>query len=199
MDDWQWSPTLISFDADPAHTTRSTSHHIIKVRQEQRHQPERSHVTDDRRTSQLLSNHKLTHTLSSTATNTTESHGTHNSTFNPLFHVTGIGGSASAIYNPSNKNNNDYVFKAAVYNTTTPVPVTLNFPGVQNGDRAQLIVLTSPQGPNAMNEVGGKNVVKRTAGMISAGAGGAFEFELAEWSVAVLRTVNVTVKGFVGI
>ena len=33
MNDWQWSPTLISFDADPAHTTRSTSHHIIKVRQ----------------------------------------------------------------------------------------------------------------------------------------------------------------------
>lgn len=31
MNDWQWSPTLISFDADPAHTTRSTSHHIIKV------------------------------------------------------------------------------------------------------------------------------------------------------------------------
>lgn len=79
------------------------------------------------------------------------------------------------------------------------MPVTLNFPGVQAGDRAQLIVLTSPQGPNAMNEVGGGNMVKRTAGMISAGAGGAFEFELAEWSVAVLRTVNVTARGFVDV
>jgi len=48
-----------------------------------------------------------------------------------------------------------------------------------------------------MNEVGGRNLVKRAVGMVSAGAGGAFEFELAEWSVAVLRTVNVTVKGFV--
>jgi len=60
-------------------------------------------------------------------------------------------------------------------------------------------VLTSPEGPNAMNEVGGKNVVKRTAGMVSAGTGGAFEFELAEWSVAVLRTVNVTARACVDI
>jgi alpha-N-arabinofuranosidase len=28
---WQWSPTLIAFDADSSHTSRSTSWHVIKV------------------------------------------------------------------------------------------------------------------------------------------------------------------------
>jgi alpha-N-arabinofuranosidase len=164
MNDWQWSPTLISFDADPAHTTRSTSHHIIR----------------------LFSNNKLSHTLSSTDTNTTVTHGTHNSTFNPLFHVTGLA-----------SNDNDFVFKGAVYNTTSAVAVSLKFPGVKAGDKAQLIMLTSPPGPNASNEVGGKNVVKRAANVVYAAAGGAFEFTMEEWSVAVLRTVNVAAKSFV--
>lgn len=31
INNWQWSPTLIAFDADSAHTSRSTSWHVIKV------------------------------------------------------------------------------------------------------------------------------------------------------------------------
>jgi len=90
-----------------------------------------------------------------------------------------------------------YVWKAAVYNTTAsaPVPITLSFPGTKAGDSAQLTVLTSPAGPYAVNEVGGPNVVRRTEKMVQASVEGQFVFELGQWSVAVLKTVNGTVKG----
>lgn len=109
-----------------------------------------------------------------------------NSTFGPLYYVTGAA-------------HNDFVFKGAVYNTTSaaPVPISLSFPGVQSGDRAQLTVLTAPSGPYAMNEVGGPNVVDRKVSMLTTEAEGAFVFELPQWSVAVVRTVNVTAGNFI--
>jgi len=38
-------------------------------------------------------------------------------------------------------------------------------------------------------------VVKRTEKMVQASTGGAFVFEMEQWSVAVLKTVNGTIKG----
>ena len=56
-------------------------------------------------------------------------------------------------------------------------------------------MLTAPSGPYAVNEVGGPNVVRRTEKIVQASVEGQFVFELGQWSVAVLKTVNGTVEG----
>jgi alpha-N-arabinofuranosidase len=96
--------------------------------------------------------------------------------FGPLYYVAGL-----------NNETQSHIFKAAVYNSTSDVPVSLTFDGVKAGSTAELTVLTAPDA-FAMNEVGGKNLVKQTVSKLKAGAGGAFRFSLPNLSVAVLQT-----------
>jgi alpha-N-arabinofuranosidase len=77
----------------------------------------------------------------------------------------------------------EYIMKAAVYNSTQPVPFKVNFPS-QEGKTATLTVLTARE-PTSMNVLGGGNQVVTTVSKIAAQAG-CYEFELPNWSVAVL-------------
>ncbi|KAI9935036.1 hypothetical protein ASPWEDRAFT_44615 [Aspergillus wentii DTO 134E9] len=145
LDSYQWSPTLIAFNADPSQTAKSTSWYLYE----------------------LLATSHITNTLP-----------TNSSTgFGPLYYVAGLDNST-----------NSHVFKAAVYNSTAPVPVSLTFSGVDAGTLAELTVLTAGS-PFAMNEVGGEsNVVVRNVSTVTAGTEGVFEFELPDLSVAILKT-----------
>jgi alpha-N-arabinofuranosidase len=77
----------------------------------------------------------------------------------------------------------EYIMKAAVYNSTQPVPFKVNFPS-QEGKKATLTVLTAPE-PTSVNVLGEENQVITTGSGIPAQAG-CYEFELPNWSVAVL-------------
>jgi len=82
------------------------------------------------------------------------------------------------------------IFKAAVYNSTAPVPVSIKFDGrtAKKGERATLTVLTGPADPYAVNDPWTqKNVVKETRSTLTAGEGGVFKFELEALSVAALE------------
>lgn len=85
------------------------------------------------------------------------------------------------------EDSNSHLFKAAVYNSTSDVPVSLSFDGVGSGSKAQLTVLTAPDALS-MNEIGRENLVKREVHDLTAGDRGVFEFALPNLSVAVLRT-----------
>ena len=78
-----------------------------------------------------------------------------------------------------------YIFKAAVYNTTTEQDFTISFPGLDEGQTAQLTVLTAPSGPYAMNEPGKAEVIDTDMSRIEATEDG-FEFSLPQWSIALL-------------
>lgn len=99
-----------------------------------------------------------------------------NSTYGPLYYVAGL-----------NSETNSHIFKAAVYNSTADVPVSLTFEGVGRGMTADLTILTAPS-PYSMNEVGGSNTVERQTTTIKAGRRGEFNFMLPNLSVAVLST-----------
>lgn len=115
---------------------------------------------------QLFSHTRITNTLPSSSS----------SPFGPLYYATGLDNATNA-----------RIFKAAVYNSTADVPVSLSFEGVAAGTNAQLTVL-SAAGPFAMNEVGGENVVREKVVTVRADRKGVFEFEMPDLSVAVLKT-----------
>ncbi|CAG7927753.1 unnamed protein product [Penicillium olsonii] len=96
--------------------------------------------------------------------------------FGPLYYATGL-----------NSKTNSHIFKAAVYNSTADVPVSLTFEGVGRGTKADLTILTAPD-PFTMNAVGGSNLVKSKTTHIKAGKKGEFSFKLPNLSVAVLST-----------
>jgi alpha-N-arabinofuranosidase len=96
--------------------------------------------------------------------------------YGPLYYVAGLDNST-----------NSHIFKAAVYNSTAEVPVSLTFDGVKAGTAAELTVLTAPDA-FAMNEVGGANQVKSKVSTLRAGKEGVFKFSLPNLSVAVLKT-----------
>ncbi|KAJ5555861.1 Glycoside hydrolase superfamily [Penicillium sp. DV-2018c] len=96
--------------------------------------------------------------------------------FGPLYYATGV-----------NKETNSHIFKAAVYNSTAEVPVSLTFEGVGRGTKADLTILTAPD-PFAMNEVGHANIVNSKTTQIKAGKKGEFSFKLPNLSIAVLST-----------
>ncbi|KAK4187876.1 family 51 putative glycoside hydrolase [Podospora australis] len=100
--------------------------------------------------------------------------------FNPLYYVAG----SSA--------ENTGVFKAAVYNSTSPVPVSLRFEGIEKeGAVANLTVLTGPSEPYGYNDPFTRaDVVKHETRLLKAGKGGEFKFELPGLSVAVLETAD---------
>ncbi|KAJ5953066.1 Glycoside hydrolase superfamily [Penicillium vulpinum] len=144
LDKYQWSPTMLAFNADPDQTARSTSWHAW-----------------------TLYNHNImTNTLPATSSDS----------FGPLYYVTGV-----------NSKTKSHIFKGAVYNSTSDVPVSLTFEGVGRGTKADLTILTAP-GPYAMNEVGGSNIVNTQTTTIKAGKKGEFSFKLPNLSVAVLTT-----------
>lgn len=96
--------------------------------------------------------------------------------YGPLYYVAGL-----------NSHSNSHIFKAAVYNSTADVPVSLTFEGVGRGMTADLTILTAPDA-YTMNEVGGPNMVNSKTTTIKAGKGGEFSFKLPNLSVAVLST-----------
>ncbi|KAK0669942.1 family 51 putative glycoside hydrolase [Cercophora samala] len=103
--------------------------------------------------------------------------------FDPLFYVAGKSETGTGI------------FKAAVYNSTESIPVSLKFDGLNEGAVANLTVLTGPEDPYGFNDpFTGVNVVEEKTTFIKAGKGGAFTFTLPGLSVAVLETADV-VKG----
>lgn len=96
--------------------------------------------------------------------------------FGPLYYATGL-----------NSKTNSHIFKAAVYNSTSDVPVSLTFEGVGRGTKADLTILTAPD-PFSVNEVGGTNIVNSKTTQIKAGKKGEFSFKLPNLSIAVLTT-----------
>ncbi|KAJ5157872.1 uncharacterized protein N7482_008972 [Penicillium canariense] len=144
LDSYEWSPTMISFNANPDDTAKSTSWHVYS----------------------LFNDNHMTNTLPATS----------NSSFGPLYYATGL-----------NNKTNSHIFKAAVYNSTADVPVSLTFEGIGRGTTADLTILTAPSG-FSMNEVGGPNTVESQTTKIKAGKQGVFSFSLPNLSVAVLTT-----------
>ncbi|KAF7716533.1 Non-reducing end alpha-L-arabinofuranosidase [Penicillium ucsense] len=114
----------------------------------------------------LFNDHHMTNTLPSTS----------DSDFGPLYYATGM-----------NNKTNSYIFKAAVYNSTEEIPISLSFEGVGRGAMADLTILTAPN-EVAMNGVDGANIVQTQTKKIKAGKQGVFEFKMPSLSVAVLET-----------
>ncbi|KAK3994491.1 alpha-L-arabinofuranosidase A [Cladorrhinum sp. PSN332] len=99
--------------------------------------------------------------------------------FNPLFYVAGASAKGSRI------------FKASVYNSTEPIPVSLQFEGVPKGAKASLTVLSGPTDPYAINDPFTRvNIVKEETKVVKAGEKGTFTFSLPALSVAVLETLD---------
>ena len=96
--------------------------------------------------------------------------------YGPLYYVAGL-----------NQETNSHIFKAAVYNSTGDVPVSLTFEGIGRGMTADLTILTAPDA-YSMNEVGESNIVNTKTTRIKAGKKGEFSFSLPDLSVAVLMT-----------
>ncbi len=97
--------------------------------------------------------------------------------FGPLYYVAG------------NSEKGTTIFKAAVYNTTAEVPVSLQLECYKKGAKATLTVLTGPQNPYGYNDPWTQvNVVKETTTTLTAGENGIFSFRLPQLSVAVLET-----------
>lgn len=165
MNSYEWSPTFLAFNADPTETARSTSWHVYDVRS----WPSTLHCPlplDADRSSQLFAHSHMTTTLPTTS----------ETPFGPLYYVAGFDNAR-----------NSHIFKAAVYNSTAAVPVSLSFKGVKEGTEAQLTMLTAPD-PYAMNAVGGANLVKTEVSTLKADGRGTFKFNLPNLSVAVLST-----------
>ncbi|KAI5859696.1 glycoside hydrolase family 51 protein [Durotheca rogersii] len=117
---------------------------------------------------ELIADHIMTETLPAS------------SDFDPLYYVAG-----------RNNKTGDYIFKAAVYNSTggADVPIKLAFEGIEPGATAKLTVLTGPENPYGINDPStGVNVVKTNRTTVRAGESGSFEFSLPDLSVAVLET-----------
>ncbi|KUJ08213.1 putative alpha-N-arabinofuranosidase A [Mollisia scopiformis] len=83
-----------------------------------------------------------------------------------------------------------YTFKTAIYNSTSAVPFNIAFDGLAAGAKGTLTVLTAPDGLSSNTLVNGTvvDVVKKIATALTANEEGAFEFELENYSVAVLTT-----------
>lgn len=168
MNRWQWSVTLLQFAADPALTTRSTSWYTLRV------SASHCHTSQSIDTSwltlyllQLFGNHIISKTLPVTS----------DTGFGPLYYVAGTSARGTGI------------LKAAVYNATEDVPVSLKFQGYSKGATATLTVLTGPENPYGYNDpFSHVNVVKETTSTVTAGADGSFQFSLPQLSVAVLET-----------
>lgn len=117
---------------------------------------------------ELLSNTRITHNLPATAAAGTN--------FGPAYWVAG-----------RNDQTKSFVLKAAVYNSTADVPFSVRFDGLKAGARAQLTVLTAPEGGFAHNTPQHKDAVKKTVSEVKADQEGVVAFSLPDLSVAVLE------------
>jgi alpha-N-arabinofuranosidase len=83
-----------------------------------------------------------------------------------------------------------YTFKTAIYNATESVPFSVAFEGIVEGTKGTLNVLSAPDGlsSNVLEDGVVSDVVKKDVTELTAGAGGAFTFELENYNVAVLTT-----------
>lgn len=108
-------------------------------------------------------------------------HNTHTTTV-PAVSSTGFG----PAYWVAGKNEEEYIFKAATYNTTSPIPFNITFPSTVAGKTGKLTVLGAEDGHSA-NIIDGSEVVQTTQTELVASEGGVFGFELGQWEVAVLR------------
>lgn len=79
-----------------------------------------------------------------------------------------------------------YIVKAAVYNSSGDVPMTVAVEGLRAGTRANLTVLTAPAADSYASI--GNNPVQTTISMVTAGQGGSFSFSLPGLSIALLAT-----------
>ncbi|KAL9093583.1 MAG: hypothetical protein Q9165_003978 [Trypethelium subeluteriae] len=93
-----------------------------------------------------------------------------------------------------NSNTGSSIFKAAVYNSTGDVPISIAFDGVAAGTKANLTVLTSDD-PSAYNQPGSDNVVNTQSTSVTADGNGAFSFSLPDLSVAILETEGSASSG----
>lgn len=109
------------------------------------------------------------------------SHNTHTATV-PAVSETRFG----PAYWVAGKNEEEYIFKVAIYNTTTPIPFNLTFEGISEGKKAKLTVLGAEEGWSA-NVIDGSEVMQTRETEVVASEGGVFGFELGQWEVAVLR------------
>ena len=103
---------------------------------------------------------------------------TSNATIGPVYWVAG-----------ENTNTGSHIFKAAVYNSTGDVPVSLSFDGVSGGTIANLTWLTADD-PYAYNNVSTPNVVQTNTTTLTSDSNGVFTFSLPNLSVAILETIN---------
>lgn len=113
----------------------------------------------------LLSNTRFAHTLPASTTNSLNG---------PVYFVAGE-------FADGRKG-----MKAAVYNSTGVVPMSIAFEGCTEGQAANLTVLTAPDG-DSYNSVG-SDVVKSSTSVVRAKANGVFEFGLPNLSIALLET-----------
>lgn len=79
-----------------------------------------------------------------------------------------------------------YILKAAVYNATSEIDMSVSFPGVSAGATATLTMLTAPDG-YSYNAVG-SDVVKKSVSSVTASGNGTFSFQVGDLSVLVLET-----------
>jgi alpha-N-arabinofuranosidase len=102
------------------------------------------------------------------------------SDFDPLYYVAGRNNETGA-----------HIFKAAVYNATEPVAISLSFDGLAAGSSAELTLLTGPENVYEVNDPAdpSKNVVVETVSTITSDAKGVFKFSMPDQSVGVLTTV----------
>lgn len=86
-----------------------------------------------------------------------------------------------------NEDENKYIWKSAVYNTTEAADQEFNvvFPDVEDGAEAKLTILTAPDA-FSQNYFGEEDVVNTECVTVRAGQDG-FGFTLPQWSVALLE------------
>lgn len=92
----------------------------------------------------------------------------------PVYYVAGI-----------NSDTGSRILKAAVYDGSASVPMTVAFAGVAEGATATLTVLRAPT-DDSNNEIGAV-VVTTDVQMLRAGAGGVFTYTLPNMSVSLLE------------
>lgn len=101
------------------------------------------------------------------------------------------GGIKPLYYVAGTSERNTTLFKAAVYNATAPVDVSIQFEtAATKGAKATLTLLTGPADPYGINDPFTRvNVVNETTSTLTASDAGVFSFSMPALSVAVLETV----------
>jgi alpha-N-arabinofuranosidase len=92
--------------------------------------------------------------------------------FGPAYFVAGINDASS-----------QYILKAAIYNSTQPVPFNLTLPGQTKAAKLTVLTATSPFSVNSPNNT---NQVIETITDLVLSEEGTWEWELENWSVALL-------------